>query len=42
MKIRPLALFCLVLGVRTVDTVQGLTLKPRPLLLAAVVGIVRP
>ena len=35
-----LALFCLVLGVRTVDTVQGLTLKPRPLLLATVVGIV--
>ena len=35
-----LALFCLVLGIRTVDTVQGLTLKPRPLLLAAAVGIV--
>ncbi|HKQ55668.1 MAG TPA: DUF3382 domain-containing protein, partial [Methyloceanibacter sp.] len=35
-----LALFCLVLGVRTVDTVQGLTLKPRPLLLATAVGIV--
>ena len=33
-------LFCLLLGVRTVDTVQGLTLKPRPLLLAAAVGIV--
>jgi branched-chain amino acid transport system permease protein len=35
-----LLLFCLVLGVRTVDTVQGLTLKPRPLLLATAVGIV--
>jgi branched-chain amino acid transport system permease protein len=35
-----LALFCLVLGIRTVDTVQGLTLKPRPLLLATAVGIV--
>lgn len=34
------ALFCLILGVRTVDTVQGLTLKPRPLLLAVAVGIV--
>ncbi|HEX2448079.1 MAG TPA: high-affinity branched-chain amino acid ABC transporter permease LivM [Methyloceanibacter sp.] len=34
------ALFCLILGVRTVDTVQGLTLKPRPLLLATAVGIV--
>jgi branched-chain amino acid transport system permease protein len=34
------ALFCLVLGIRTVDTVQGLTLKPRPLLLATAVGIV--
>ncbi len=33
-------LFCLLLGVRTVDTVQGLTLEPRPLLLAAAVGIV--
>ena len=33
-------LFCLLLGVRTVDTVQGLTLKPRPLLLATAVGIV--
>jgi branched-chain amino acid transport system permease protein len=34
------ALFCLILGVRTVDTVQGLTLKPRPLLLAIAVGVV--
>ncbi len=34
------ALFCLILGVRTVDTVQGLTLRPRPLLLAIAVGIV--
>jgi branched-chain amino acid transport system permease protein len=34
------ALFCLILGVRTVDSVQGLTLKPRPLLLAIAVGIV--
>ncbi|HXG78035.1 MAG TPA: high-affinity branched-chain amino acid ABC transporter permease LivM [Methyloceanibacter sp.] len=34
------ALFCLILGVRTADSVQGLTLQPRPLLLAAVVGIV--
>jgi branched-chain amino acid transport system permease protein len=34
------ALFCLILGVRTVDTVQGLTLRPRPLLLAVVVGSV--
>jgi branched-chain amino acid transport system permease protein len=34
------ALFCLILGLRTVDTVQGLTLKPRPLLLAVAVGIV--
>jgi branched-chain amino acid transport system permease protein len=33
-------LFSLLLGVRTVDTVQGLTLKPRPLLLATAVGIV--
>ena len=33
-------LFCLTLGVRTVDSVQGLTLLPRPLLLAIVVGIV--
>ncbi len=34
------ALFCLTLGVRTVDTVNGLTLLPRPVLLAIVVGIV--
>jgi branched-chain amino acid transport system permease protein len=34
------ALFCLILGVRTVDTVQGLTLRPRPLLLAVAVGTV--
>ena len=34
------ALFCLILGVRTVDSVQGLTLRPRPLLLAVAVGIV--
>ncbi|ODA68865.1 leucine/isoleucine/valine transporter permease subunit [Methyloligella halotolerans] len=33
-------LFCLVLGVRTVDGVYGLTLQPRPVLLAVVVGIV--
>jgi branched-chain amino acid transport system permease protein len=33
-------LFCLVLGVRTVDGVRGLTLEPRPVLLASVVGIV--
>ncbi len=33
-------LFCLTLGVRTVDSVQGLKLLPRPLLLAIVVGIV--
>ncbi len=33
-------LFCLVLGVRTVDGVRGLTLEPRPVLLAVVVGIV--
>ena len=33
-------LFCLLLGVRTVDTVTGLTLKPRPMLLAVAVGIV--
>ena len=33
-------LFCLTLGVRTVDSVQGLKLLPRPLLLAVVVGIV--
>jgi branched-chain amino acid transport system permease protein len=34
------ALFCLTLGLRTVDAVQGLTLKPRPMLLAIAVGIV--
>ena len=34
------ALFCLTLGVKTVDTVTGLTLAPRPVLLAIVVGIV--
>jgi branched-chain amino acid transport system permease protein len=34
------ALFCLILGIRTVDTVQGLTLRPRPLLLATAVAIV--
>ena len=33
-------LFCLTLGVRTVDNVQGLTLMPRPGLLAIAVGIV--
>ncbi len=33
-------LFCLILGLRTVDTVYGLTLRPRPLLLAVAVGIV--
>ncbi len=34
------ALFCLTLGVKTVDSAGGLTLKPRPMLLAVVVGIV--
>jgi branched-chain amino acid transport system permease protein len=34
------ALFSLILGVRTVDTVTGLTLEPRPMLLAVAVGIV--
>jgi branched-chain amino acid transport system permease protein len=34
------ALFCLTLGLRTVDAVQGLALKPRPMLLAIAVGIV--
>jgi branched-chain amino acid transport system permease protein len=34
------ALFCLTLGVKTGDSVRGLTLKPRPLLFAIVVGIV--
>ena len=33
-------LFCLTLGVRTVDSVRGLTLKSRPGLLAIAVGIV--
>ena len=33
-------LFCLLLGVRTVDKVTGLTLMPRPGLLAVAVGIV--
>ena len=33
-------LFCLLLGMRTVDKVTGLTLQPRPALLAIVVGIV--
>ena len=33
-------LFCLLLGVRTVDKVTGLTLAPRPGLLAIAVGIV--
>jgi branched-chain amino acid transport system permease protein len=34
------ALFSLVLGLRTVDNVTGLTLQPRPVLLAVAVGIV--
>ncbi|MGB6389742.1 MAG: high-affinity branched-chain amino acid ABC transporter permease LivM [Methyloceanibacter sp.] len=34
------ALFCLTLGVKTVDSAGGLTLKPRPMLLAVTVGIV--
>ena len=33
-------LFCVVLGVRTVDSVQGLTLEPRPGLLAIAVALV--
>jgi branched-chain amino acid transport system permease protein len=33
-------LFCLTLGVKTVDSVNGLTLQPRPLVLAVAVGIV--
>lgn len=33
-------LFCLTLGIRTVDGVRGLTLEPRPVLLAVVVGAV--
>jgi branched-chain amino acid transport system permease protein len=33
-------LFCLLLGVRTVDKVTGLTLMPRPGLLAVAVGVV--
>jgi branched-chain amino acid transport system permease protein len=34
------ALFCLTLGFKTVDSVGGLTLKSRPVLLATAVGIV--
>ena len=34
------ALFCLTLGVRTVGAMRGLTLEPRPALLATVVGLV--
>ena len=34
------ALFSLLLGLRTVDNVTGLTLQPRPALLAIAVGIV--
>ncbi len=34
------ALFSLVLGLRTVDSATGLTLEPRPALLATVVAIV--
>jgi len=34
------ALFSLLLGLRTVDNVTGLTLQPRPVLLAVAVGIV--
>ena len=34
------ALFSLLLGFRTVDNVTGLTLQPRPMLLAVAVGIV--
>ncbi|MEZ5827873.1 MAG: high-affinity branched-chain amino acid ABC transporter permease LivM [Hyphomicrobiales bacterium] len=34
------ALFSFVLGLRTVDNVTGLTLQPRPMLLAVAVGIV--
>jgi branched-chain amino acid transport system permease protein len=34
------ALFCLTLGFKTIDSVGGLTLKSRPVLLATVVGIV--
>ena len=34
------ALFSLLLGLRTVDKVTGLTLQPRPVLLAVAVGIV--
>jgi branched-chain amino acid transport system permease protein len=33
-------LFCLTLGVKTVDSVNGLTLQPRPLVLSVAVGIV--
>ncbi len=34
------ALFSFVLGLRTVDSVTGLTLQPRPVLLAVAVGTV--
>lgn len=34
------ALFCLTLGVKTVDSARGLTLMPRPMLLAVAVGSV--
>ena len=34
------ALFSLLLGLRTVDNVTGLTLQPRPAVLAIAVGIV--
>lgn len=34
------ALFCLILGLRTVDTLQGIALEPRPLLLVVTVAIV--
>ena len=34
------ALFSFVLGLRTVDSVTGLTLQPRPMLLAVAVGTV--
>ncbi len=33
-------LFCLTLGIRTIDAASGLTLRPRPELLATVVGLV--
>ena len=38
--LRLLVLFSLLLGFRTVDTVSGLTLQPRPQVLAYAVGIV--